>query len=72
MYRYRDTDGLTPSEAAIVQHLANGSDLTQIAKREGYSSSGAVHQKLYRLKQRIDVKNTCEAVAYAFRKGLIK
>ena len=61
---------ITPSERALLECLANGVALTEIAHRLG-TNERQVDVSLQALFVRLGVKTRAEAVASALRRGLL-
>lgn len=61
---------ITPSERAVLEWLANGVALTDIAHRLG-TSEHQIDLSLQALFVRLGVKTRAEAVASAVRRGLL-
>ncbi|MGK5641710.1 response regulator transcription factor [Streptomyces sp. URMC 126] len=61
---------LTAREADILRLIAEGRELAEIADRLAYSER-TVKNILYRMMERLEVRNRAHAVSYAIRSGLI-
>jgi len=62
--------GLTPREAEVLRHLADGLDTTEIASRLSYSER-TIKNIIHGMITRYELRNRAHAVAHAIRAGLI-
>ncbi|MEM4450264.1 MAG: hypothetical protein QXQ33_05535, partial [Nitrososphaerota archaeon] len=61
---------LTSSDIDVLQQLADGHTINEIAK--GKRKQGRIYQRLYHIRQKLEARHTLHAVATAIRRGYIK
>ncbi len=67
---HRGPGGLTPREAEVLRHLADGLDTSEIASKLSYSER-TIKNIIHGLISRLGLRNRTHAVAHGIRSGLI-
>lgn len=66
----KPSDDMPPRQVEILQHLADGLSLIEIADKMGRSHD-SLKQESYRIREQLGADTNCQAVAMALRRRLI-